>query len=153
LRDKAKTRVSYRQALAVLLPLEHGLTLEETAAIPGRSKETTSRSRNAFLAQEEGRTKAAASYVKVLPERQAREAAILDEVLVEAAEGGVVVVPPLKVRVEEKLGKTICLASLYNRLHRHGWRKLAPDTRHPKGEALAREDWKKNVPPSRKKSP
>jgi hypothetical protein len=45
--------------------------------------------------------------------------------------------------VEEKLGKTLCLVSLYNRLHRHGWRKLAPDTRHPKGDALVCEDWGK----------
>jgi hypothetical protein len=37
-------------------------------------------------------------------------------------------------------------------LHRHGFRKLAPDTRPPKGDEKAREDWKKNFPPSWKKS-
>jgi predicted transcriptional regulator len=88
LRDQAKTLPAYRQALAVLLPLEHGMTLEETAAVLGLSRGATSRSRNAFLAQEEGKPKAVSSYVKVLPERQAKEAAILDEVLAEAAEGG-----------------------------------------------------------------
>jgi transposase len=152
LRAKAKTMSAYRQALSVLLPLERGLSLEETAAVLGLSQGATSRIRNAFLAQEEGRAKTESSYVKVLPERRAREAIILDEVLSEASEGGVIVVAPLKRRVEEKLGKTISLATLYNMLHRHGWRKLVPDTRHPKGDPLAREDWKKNSPANWRKS-
>jgi Winged helix-turn helix len=29
-------------------------------------------------------------------------------------------------------------------LHRHGWRKLAPDKRHPKSDPQAQEEWKKN---------
>jgi transposase len=148
LRDQAKTKQDYRQALAVLLPLEQHLSLEETGEILGLSKGATSRIRNQFLAREEGRPKKASWYVKVLPERRAREAAILDEVLAKAAKGGVVVVPPLKQKVEEKLGQTICLATLYNLLHRHGFRKLAPDTRHPKGDEKARDDWKKNSPPN-----
>jgi Winged helix-turn helix len=36
------------------------------------------------------------------------------------------------------------LSSVYRMLARHGWRKLAPDTRHPDGDPQAREDWKKN---------
>jgi hypothetical protein len=128
------------------LPLEQRLSLEETAAVLGWSKGATCRSRNHFFAQEEGRPVVVSSYKKVLPDRQAREAVVLDEVLSEAAEGGVVVVPPLKPVVEEKLGRTICLATLYNLLHRHGWRKLVPDTRPPKGDEKAREDWKKICP-------
>ena len=31
-------------------------------------------------------------------------------------------------------------------LARHGWRKVAPDTRHPKSDPLAQEQWKKNSP-------
>jgi hypothetical protein len=76
---------------------------------------------------------------------KAREAAVLDEILSEAEEGGIVVVPPLKPIVEEKLGRSICLATLYNLLHRHGWRKLVPDTRPPKGDEKALEDWKKTA--------
>ena len=29
-------------------------------------------------------------------------------------------------------------------LARHGWRKVAPDTRHPKTDPALQEDWKKN---------
>jgi transposase len=123
--------------------LEQHLSLEETGEILGLSRGATSRIRNQFLAQEEGKPKKASWYEKALPERREKEAAILNEVLAKAAKGGVMVVPPLKSKVEEKLGKTICLATLYNLLHRHGFRKLAPDTRHPKGDEKAREDWKK----------
>ncbi|MDR0250284.1 MAG: winged helix-turn-helix domain-containing protein [Burkholderiales bacterium] len=38
----------------------------------------------------------------------------------------------------------MALSSVYNLLHRHGWRKLAPDKRHPKSDPQAQEEWKKN---------
>jgi hypothetical protein len=40
--------------------------------------------------------------------------------LSDAAQGGVVVVPPLKAMLEKKLGKSLSLTTLYNMLHRHG---------------------------------
>jgi len=43
-----------------------------------------------------------------------------DEVLVGATRGGVVIVPPLKEKVEKKLGKTIALSTLYRMLARNG---------------------------------
>lgn len=72
-----------------------------------------------------------------------QETALLDEMLAEAALGGVVVVPPLKLLLEQKLGNSLSLTAIYSMLHRHGWRKLAPDTAHPQGNPQAREDWEK----------
>lgn len=144
LRDQARTAQQMRQALAVLLPLQCGLNLEQTAQVLGRSREVTCRLRNAFIDQHSGRAVKKAATPHLRRQRHAQHAAILDEVLGQAEQGGVVVVPPLKPAVEARLGKPICLATLYNMLHRHGWRKLAPDTVHPKGDAQAREDWKKN---------
>jgi len=72
-----------------------------------------------------------------------RAVEILDEALTGATDGGIVVVPPLKAKVEEKLGKPIALSTLYRMLARNGWRKLASDTAHPKGNAVVRDDWKK----------
>jgi len=46
---------------------------------------------------------------------------VLDEVLSEAATGGVVIVPPLKPKVEAKLDKSLALSTLYAMLARHGW--------------------------------
>lgn len=75
-----------------------------------------------------------------------QEARILDEVLSEAATGGVVIVPPLKPVVEARLGKPLALSTLYQMLARHGWRKLAPDKSHPQADPAAREAWEKNSP-------
>ena len=47
--------------------------------------------------------------------------------------------------IEARLGKPLALSSVYRMLARHGWRKLAPDTRHPDGDPQAREDWKKSA--------
>ncbi|MBA3756072.1 MAG: winged helix-turn-helix domain-containing protein [Nitrosomonas sp.] len=63
-----------------------------------------------------------------------QEARILEEVLSEAATGGVVIVPPLKPAVEARLGKSLALSTLYQMLARHGWRKLAPDKSHPQAD-------------------
>jgi hypothetical protein len=147
LRDQAKTVRELRQALAVLLPLQCGLSLEKTAEALGYSRDATCRLRNEFFARQEGRYAEQPSAAKIArQERWARQSQVLDEVLSEAAQGGEVIVPPLKPLVEAKLGRSLCLATLYNMLARHGWRKLVPDTRHPKGDPLARDAWKKNAP-------
>ena len=54
-----------------------------------------------------------------------QEARILDEVLSEAATGGVVIVPPLKPAVEARLDKSLALSTLCQMLAQSGWRKLA----------------------------
>ncbi len=46
----------------------------------------------------------------------------------------------------QRLGRKVALASAYNLLHRHNWRKLAPDKRHPQSDAAAQDEWKKNFP-------
>ena len=70
--------------------------------------------------------------------------------LEQAATGGVLVVGQIKAALDKRLGRKVALASAYNLLHRHNWRKLAPDKRHPQSDPLAQEEWKKNSP---KRSP
>jgi hypothetical protein len=61
-----------------------------------------------------------------------------------AATGGILVVGEIKKALDEHLGRTTALASVYNLLHRHNWRKLAPDKSHPKSDAEVQREWKKN---------
>ena len=75
-----------------------------------------------------------------------KESGILDKLLANANNGGIVTIPLLKPAYEKAIGKTIALSTLYRTLARHGWRKLAPDTQHPQGDAALREEWKKNSP-------
>ena len=51
----ATTMEQLRQAQAVVLPLDHGLSLEATAKVLGLSVGWTSRLRNAFIRGEVGR--------------------------------------------------------------------------------------------------
>jgi transposase len=144
----AQTAAELRAAQAVLLPLELGISIEETAKAIGRSIRWTCSMRTRYgriarCEEEAPRTKRSLRNRAIATLEQ--EAQILNEVLVEAAQGGVVIVPPLKEKVEKRLGKRVALSTIYRMLARHGWRKLAPDTAHPQGDAALREDWKKNL--------
>ena len=72
------------------------------------------------------------------------EAAVLKPFLEQAREGGVLVVGQIKPQLEEALGRPMSLSSVYTLLHRHNWRKLVPDKRHPQSDPVAQEAWKKN---------
>jgi transposase len=144
---KAKTADELRAAQAVVLPLELGLSLAQTASAIGRSVGATCnmRTRLCKIARHEREAprpkRALRNRAKATLEREAQ---ILDEVLAGAMRGGVVVVPPLRDKIAKQLGKPVALSTVYRMLARNGWRKLAPDTAHPKGDAALREDWKKN---------
>ena len=145
----AKTAEELRRAQAVLLPLDLGLSLEQTARAIGRSVNATCAIRTRFAKVAEGVM--APPQAKTALRNHAladleREASILDEVLADAQKGGIVVIPQLKPLIEEKVGKPMALSTVYRMLARHGWRKLSPDTYHPQGDAERREVWKKNCP-------
>ena len=95
-RDNAKTAEDLRLALAVLLPLEQGLSLQQTAAIIGRSVSVTCAMRTRFGRVIEG-AQAVPQHKQQLRNRAhanlALEAQVLDEVLATAATGGVVIIP------------------------------------------------------------
>ena len=63
-----------------------------------------------------------------------------------SAEGGMLVVSPLRAALAQKLGRPVSASVVYRMLARHGWRKVAPDTRHPKSDPAAQEEWKRNFP-------
>lgn len=146
---KARTAEELRMLQAVILPLEFGFSLEHTAAITGVSKGWASHLRMQFI-----RSKALSGRK---PRRGGRrrqnmgyeeEKAFLAPFFERAAAGGILVVSEIKQALDSRLGRPTALASTYNLLHRHGWRKLAPDTRHPKADKEAQEEWKKNSPTS-----
>lgn len=139
-----------RQAQAVVLPLKHGLSLKETAKIIGCSVGWSSRLRNRFLVGEivgDGQRQRPGGRRRQNMSLE-REAEILAPFLERARNGGILVVPQIKAELEAALGRSMALSSVYNLLHRHGWRKLAPDKRHPQSDPIAQEAWKKNSPKS-----
>jgi transposase len=142
----AKTPEQLRQAQAVLLPLELGLNMRQTADAIGRSIGATCTMRTRFMAVRQGQRPTARRKSDLRNRAKAslqQEARVLDEVMTGTSQGQVLVIPHLKPLIEQRLGTTLALSSVYRMLARHGWRKLAPDTQHSKGDPQAREDWKK----------
>ena len=62
----------------------------------------------------------------------------------QAKSGGLLVLSPIRAALAQQLGRPIAPSVVYRFLARHGWRKVAPDTRHPRSDPQVQEDWKKN---------
>ena len=151
---KAKTVEELRQAQAVVFPLEFGLSLEQTAQAIGVSVGWACQLRTRFVRGEGvpgyGERRRGGRRRENMTREE--EGAFLAPFFEKAKVGGILVVGEIKQALDARLGRKVALASAYNLLHRHDWRKLAPDKRHPKADVTAQEDWKKNSPPSSKKS-
>lgn len=144
----AQTVEQLRQAQAVVLPLDHALSLADTARAIGLSTGWACQLRRRFI---QGQTVGAAHAPTAGGRRREnmtvqQEREFLAPFLELAAGGGVLVVGQIKGALDQRLGRKVSLASVYNLLHRHGWRKLAPDKRHPQSDPLVQEEWKKNFP-------
>ena len=134
-----------RAAQAVLLPALAHTTLEQTAAFLGVGRATVPRLQRRFR---EG-LQAAHSSPRWGGRRRAlmtveEERVFLAPWAEQARDAGVLVVSPLRAALAERLGRKIAPSVLYRLLARHGWRKVAPDTRHPKSDPVAQAEFKKN---------
>jgi transposase len=151
---QASTLDELRQAQSVLLPLLYGLSLEETAQAIGVCPTWACRLRRRFI---KGRF-VGASGAPAPGGRKRQNLSIEQEqeflapFIEQAQTGGILVVGQIKAALDKRLGRTVGLSSAYQLLHRHNWRKLVPDKRHPKSDPLAQEEWKKNSPKSSAKS-
>jgi transposase len=142
----AATIEQLRQAQAVVLPLRFAMSLEQTAEATGLSIGWVSKQRNRFIqgkAVGDGTAPARGGRRRQNFTRE-EEAAVLKPFLEKAREGGILVVGQIKHDLEEALGRPMSLSSVYTLLHRHNWRKLAPDKSHPQSDPVAQDEWKKN---------
>ena len=62
-----------------------------------------------------------------------------------ATKGGVLTVPPIHAALVKRLG-ALPMSTTYRLLARHGWRKVQPDTKHPKSDPALQDEFKKNFP-------
>ena len=143
---KARTAEELRQAQAVILPLEFGFSMEQVAAVIGVSRGWACQLRMRFI-------RSGGSPAETKRQRGGRqrenmskeeEAAFLAPFFDQATQGGILIVSEIKRALDERIGRKTAVASIYNLLHRHNWRKLAPDKRHPQADVEAQLEWKKN---------
>ena len=137
-----------RQCQAVLLPALFGATLEQTAAVLGVGRATVPRLPAAFRQQPTVGAKPVRNWggrrKSLLTQKE--EIAFLKPWLESAATGHLVVVSPMRAALAQRLGQPVKPSVVYRLLARHGWRKVAPDPRHPKRKPEVQEAWKKNSP-------
>jgi len=118
-----------RVVMAVILPLVNGMSILETARAIGRSPRWVTSARNAFI-RNGGMLKEPAQKVRNRAHMtKDEEAAFLEPFFDHVRQGGILVVSEVHKALERHLGHKVALASTYNLLHRHGWRKLVPDKR------------------------
>jgi transposase len=145
---RAVTLEELRCAQAVLLPALLDASLEQTATALGAGRATGGRYQakvrrrlshpGELDSQWGGRRRAAMSWEEELE--------FLRPWGEQSADGGMLIVGPLRAALAQRLGHPVAHSVVYRLLARHGWRKVAPDTRHPKSDPAEQERWKKSCP-------
>jgi transposase len=134
-----------RAAQAILLPAVLGASLEKTASLLGVGRATVARLQHQFGAQ---------SSAKTIPRKAwggrrhallsvAEEKEFVSNWQAKAEAGELVVLSAMRAELEKKLGRKVAAEVFYRLVRRHRWRKVAPDTRHPKSDPVIQEEWKK----------
>lgn len=145
--QEAKTSREIRTGLSVLIPRVCGVTNQEAADVLGLGVATVARMqkkiRNQVSGIEEDKGSWGGRRRETLPKEE--ELDFLAPWVEKAATGGVLVVPPIHAALEERLGHSVARSTVYRILARHGWRKVEPDTCHPKRAEQAQEDFKKTL--------
>jgi hypothetical protein len=144
LRDQATSIAEYRTALSMILGAI-GLDADQTADVLGTSRRTVFRDRSSIRNQDDapkrqwgGRRHCSMSIIE--------EQEFLAEWETKATTGGVLTVPPIHAALVDRLGHDCPMSTTYRLLARHGWRKVQPDTKHPKSDPAAQDEFKKNSP-------
>jgi transposase len=138
-----------RRAQAILLPALADMTLKAVAKVLGVGRATAARLQAQFRRRKGGvqepRGRWGGRRRALL--KWEDEQTFLAAWKAKAEQGQLVVVTPLQGALEEKLGRPVKPSVVYRLLERHDWRKVAPDTRHPKAEPAVQEEWKKKRSP------
>ena len=143
---EAKSLDDLRCAQAVLLPAMLDASLEDTAAALGIGRATVHRLQARLRRRLTNPTQADAPWggrrrasMSIEGERK-----FLAPWAKQCVDGGVLVVAPMRAALAQELGHAVAASVVYRLLARHGWRKVAPDTRHPKSDPAVQEAWKEN---------
>ena len=141
----AESMTEFRTAQAVLLPAILGATLEQTATLLGVSRASVPRLQARFRqSMDTGRSPARWGGRRRSLLTFDQEEEFLEPWAQQAKAGGILVVSVIRAALAQQLGRPIKPSVVYRLLERHGWRKVAPDTHHPKSDPAAQDEWKKN---------
>lgn len=134
----------FQRYQSIHLRVSAGLDVAAIAAATGLAESSIhnlhSRVRREGLeaARTKGRGGRYRSYLSVEEEKE-----LLQRMEPLAKRGGMIEVSKMHRAMEEKVGGSVAKNTVYQLLHRHGWRKIAPRPKHPKGDVAAQETFKK----------
>ena len=140
-----ESMTEFRGAQAVLLPALMGATLEQTATLLGVSRASVPRLQARFRQSLQAGTRPpgwGGRRRALMTVDQEKE--FLAPWAQQAKAGGILVVSVIRAALAQQVGRPVKPSVVYRLLERHGWRKVAPDTHHPKSDPAAQEEWKKN---------
>src|SRR5262245_54844726 len=135
---------SQRERIQIVLMRENGMTQPAIAEVMGVSLSTVNR---AHMAYDSGGVKALKPKPSGGRQREnmslAQEKALLARFTKAAGAGELLNVQELKAAYEKAIGHETSNSTIYNLLHRHGWRKLMPRPFHPDRNRAAQDNFKK----------
>ncbi len=144
----------YQRYQSIHLRVSSQMSVAQIAAATGLAESTIHnlhsrvRSEGLEAARTKGRGGRYRSYLSVEEEKE-----LLAQMEPQAKRGGMIEVSRMHRAMEEKVGGSVAKNTVYQLLHRHGWRKIAPRPKHPKGDVAAQEAFKKTgAHSSRKRS-
>jgi len=121
--NEAKTARELRTGLSVLIPKRCGFTNATVSELLGVGTATVVRMQRQIREQVDGKTKPKRKWggrrrqLMSLEEEQA----FLEPWVTQAKHGGIQIVPPIHKALEELLGRTVHISTVYRLLARHGW--------------------------------
>jgi transposase len=135
-----------RLRMQMVVMREEGMTQPRIAELTGKSLSTVNRAHMAYDRGGRMALKGKPSggrineYMSV-----AEEKALLKRFAKAAGLGEMLNIHDLKAAYEKEIGHSACTATIYNLLHRHGWRKLMPRPHHPDRDEVAQIRFKKKI--------
>ena len=143
LRDTREAEV-LRRIQAIYLRARHEFFPKQIAQITGYSVGTVYNLHSRYLKEGDcvfdlGRP-GGRNAAHMTPEQ---ERAFLEPFAPSGDAGGILEVGPIHRAHCKALGRDIPLSTTYRLLHRHGWRKIQPRSRHPRADREAQADFKK----------
>ncbi len=147
---KAKNKWEYRRIQCILLRISQKLTAEKVGEAVGLHTGSVWRIWSKYLREGmEGiiGEKRGGRHREVLTEEE--EKAILEPFEKRSAKGELVTIREVHESVCKKSGIKNAPSTTYRLLHRHGWRKVMPRKRHPKGNIQKQEHFKVFFPQNR----
>ena len=144
LMSEARNVSELKRAQCIYYRSEHGLPPQQIADMVGFDVGTVRNLHSAFLRDGEAALKLSGKggrYHAYLTEVE--ESSWLEGFRDSGQTGGILEVSKIQTSFEERVGRKVAKSTVYDLLHRHGWRKITPRPRHPKSDPEAIASFKK----------